>query len=1203
MSSNKFFKTGNVSSILPSRTHLLLHPSTITYDVSKGNDNFTYNNSTNQAVEPFEVSTGITSDSPEILAFSDFIPVYDDQGNLNKVGQFFQAKQDSKLISANYSISSAINSDLLISSSDETKLQIKNFCNDFGKNIDDLISSFLKVKRSLDCRSPFDDQNLKLAKLSKDNSNSLDGKNSIDVSPISIENLLFDSTVNNIANWTPTKVWIQSCLELKESFKNGTSGPLLSAGIIPPVQTTALYSSPYNIAPSNSSVVKKFNFNDKQETTPVFTDIPDKITPVTGDSEIYQKIKSLFLQNGIFNKSYFSSTDNIAESISRLSYILCKEYAFSTKMNTTILSEYGYVPDSIGGNGNLKVWDYLFGQTGVDITDISSSPLGGGKSLISLSQSIEADATEVLSFEDNYIKDNIGTKRPNAVLTPGTYYYIESSVNSSADGFDVSRINSYLAKLTSTTNMLEMLKSNLAFKIDVIPYTTPTQKALSSVPGSSNILTKKNVGIRNESYSPAPRLDALPSASSTSTTNSSSSSSKSVNFAEIEASLSNPISLLRFLENKILAGSDLLIRTSGGPRSRSGASPNTTAATDVSGLIISAAVKDPELMSLLFMHQSCLARPTKNIDTIISTLVETFVNKIKEKCSKSSDYGQVSEESLKFVLMNNPPGAYSNMQILLNIANCLNSLNVYFNKLEESTSITGKFFLSGNNADKSIDKKSFYSGIQKTTYLAAIFELCCLLVHSANFEEIKSISSAYSGDIPPVESVFRIEKTLNPVIPNNRASTIQSVRTPTDVVTLQYDKTIVECEQLLNDYNLDFLKRINRFYAFIFSLQKDLESLRNRLAPDLTNFAQYGNFLKIANDIIQDSNLTRLLMSEEQLLLIRSKLFDIQKRSSDSYSSPIKQSIPYFLNLKDNQKVENFLPIEDVHLVSWNLFLKSFLTSAGFRERDGFNKKIISVGIPQKICRRLWTSASSLKGSSDRKNKLVKINLYKVNALKPELVYLPLKYFFDLGRFQTRVLQHFIDSGFSISGNQNFELKNIPILKSKTKSEMSPSDSFSLINNQLDSFNDYALSDKEKAALINNHSISFLMEEYLRYISGTPFDENRYYKYEMLNQSPSSTGVLGSSNVDPSVEKFFSEETFLIDLDQLKKSLITPRKFDRVFHIIFDPDDFQIDEMLTSSEAISKYNADKIKRATSDEITFDKYYAAIETYDETGSNT
>ena len=54
--------------------------------------------------EPYDSDTGIISDSPEIILFSNFEPTYSDNGQLNKTGEILQAKQESVLVSAVSSI-------------------------------------------------------------------------------------------------------------------------------------------------------------------------------------------------------------------------------------------------------------------------------------------------------------------------------------------------------------------------------------------------------------------------------------------------------------------------------------------------------------------------------------------------------------------------------------------------------------------------------------------------------------------------------------------------------------------------------------------------------------------------------------------------------------------------------------------------------------------------------------------------------------------------------------------------------------------------------------------------------------------------------------------------------------------------------------------------------------------------------------------
>ena len=76
-------------------------PFSVSYETSKTNldETFTIPSINQQKkVEPFDTTTGIISNSPEIIAFSSFLPVYDSQNQLNEFGQYLQTKQDSILI-------------------------------------------------------------------------------------------------------------------------------------------------------------------------------------------------------------------------------------------------------------------------------------------------------------------------------------------------------------------------------------------------------------------------------------------------------------------------------------------------------------------------------------------------------------------------------------------------------------------------------------------------------------------------------------------------------------------------------------------------------------------------------------------------------------------------------------------------------------------------------------------------------------------------------------------------------------------------------------------------------------------------------------------------------------------------------------------------------------------------------------------------
>jgi hypothetical protein len=121
--------------------------------------------------------------------------------------------------------------------------------------------------------------------------------------------------------------------------------------------------------------------------------------------------------------------------------------------------------------------------------------------------------------------------------------------------------------------------------------------------------------------------------------------------------------------------------------------------------------------------------------------------------------------------------------------------------------------------------------------------------------------------------------------------------------------------------------------------------------------------------------------------------------------------------------------------------------------------------------------------------------------------------------------------------------------------------------------------------------MSFLLEEYLQFMSDNSFDEQKYL------------------NSRDSINNSLVNETFFTPLKVLKQRLLSPRKFDRAFHIIFDPDEFVIDASKTDPDAINDFlnkkiiiNKNNIYQRGGDadakwnEISYDSYHAVLEPF-------
>jgi hypothetical protein len=102
--------------------------------------------------------------------------------------------------------------------------------------------------------------------------------------------------------------------------------------------------------------------------------------------------------------------------------------------------------------------------------------------------------------------------------------------------------------------------------------------------------------------------------------------------------------------------------------------------------------------------------------------------------------------------------------------------------------------------------------------------------------------------------------------------------------------------------------------------------------------------------------------------------------------------------------------------------------------------------------------------------------------------------------------------------------------------------------------------------------------------------------------------------MDKTIKSYFNNETLLSDISIYKKRISYPKKFDRVFSMIIDSDDFMIDESMTSPQVLEDlkklgsveggYNEDndkmrpyKSREADLGDVSLIEYFVTVEPYD------
>ena len=1164
-----------VSTVTPILSEPLPPKALTTFTIDEGNSLFTATPSNNVAITAFDYSTGVDSQNPEIISFADFIPLYDDAGNLSAAGQALQVKQDALFLSAKKSIDSTLalpTIDAVIQQLKSNETEINSFCESFISDINGVFNTVDAIKKKFDFRVPFtNEENQTLIQLNPTDPNY----------PASAADILFDSSPD-IENWTNTKTWVRSCLELKEVLKRGLPNGLLSdSTIVPSVQNSSAYKDPYTLLGSSTnndfpprSRTTRFGFKPQQFSPGNFKNYGD----VPGEQEFNQFVSdiSTLYDVGLFSEA---NTSDVPKHVARMCYVLSKEHVFSKALKSSIFDTWytasGFQKDD-SVSGKYRFWDYVIGQSGTDVTEIPVQLGNTGFSAINLAQSRQTITTqanpsqtstiEVLTFENEYIIDNIGTRRDDVVMTPGSYFYLESNLKSSIDPPTLPQnLQALDEQLDKFKSFFDTLRKELVFSA------TPRPRQPREIIATINQQPQNSLGLS----------------------------------AYYSVALEHPIELFRKISNQVLVQNGLLDRNKfiqlSNPAQVS-ASPNFGPA------LLREATLNKRLMALLFVYVAGIinedfnATVARKLTTIEQQTYEPPSDDpndlglapgepIVKKAVVNISYQELITQEIIKILETKPQGASSKKNNYFFVEELFNELNAK----NSSASTTFAFFKSIAEFMNSLldpvteenvyafetkngieNYYTFYSSISRTTFFCGLFELICYIVSLATADGFGPLKEGEPSKII-------VEQIAEPF-----------VSVSGNIKILNFENYISRIETSIAEENRNFKNYLSRFYYFIAALYKQINPFKNNFATISSttqgNVNPLSRLAGTTREIIGDPALAQLLITKEQLSLVKSKLSYLKKRTTPTYSSEIKNVLPYFLELKDNPDLDLFLPLEDTHLGAWNFFLKDFFKNdPKFRQSEAFNKKIASIAIPQGLVRRLSRKYASNYNSNLRLAPIIKINLYRVDELRPSLVHKPLSFLFNANEYPTRILNHYVSGTLEAESNSIVS----PVLNEDQK--------------------------KQQNETRENHKTSFILEEYLKFTTSTFFDEQKYQQYDLIKpvidaefqKFLQSTGANVSYSPTSSTTKYYTEENLLTNLEALKKSLIMPKKFDRVFHVLFDPDDFEVyvnpaDPKATTAADIELYNDVIVTRNENgqlrylrrqtrpEDITFDSYFTQIE---------
>ena len=392
---------------------------------------------------------------------------------------------------------------------------------------------------------------------------------------------------------------------------------------------------------------------------------------------------------------------------------------------------------------------------------------------------------------------------------------------------------------------------------------------------------------------------------------------------------------------------------------------------------------------------------------------------------------------------------------------------------------------------------------------------------------------------------------------------------------------------------MKIIEEISYLNAAIITALNTIKTLKKGIDDSLSTINSLtGGELSYLSQYVGGKEKLKFLLSKNQLSLLLSNLEDMNS-SVERFSSGVNTSNVYF-----NNHLETLSHSDKMVKV-----LKTFFNDQEFTKVKGYNKKIITIGLAQNLIKSMLTQIQ-LEKLTNKHDDIIKVSIYKMDLLNNDIVYLPKTFLFEASRYPVRIVDAIPNDITDIKQllTRNYSFYN--------KSNAEDNGEVSTMAPTLDSEEYNFLDASEKTQIIENHIISFLLENYLKITTGLVLNETTF---NLDNAEAEALLSLQKSTIGPddsfSNATYFSDSMFPANVEFIKK-LVAPKKFDRVFNIIFDPE-FQVDTSATMSTSTGRklleamISLGKIRKVGSEyydndksesDVTLYSYFAVLETH-------
>ena len=273
--------------------------------------------------------------------------------------------------------------------------------------------------------------------------------------------------------FSSTKLWLQFVSELKIILQKHSLEFLgLKSQRTSNDTNAAILTRPSATEPGN---VHRFDVNPNLTNVPVLSDlttIPPSHFKSTIDiiSRVYDKI--------------YIGTDSILTNemgIAAIVNVLSKELRYSAGLGRqdvqlALSSGYGY--NVVAASSNVGVWDAVMGVIGNNITDV---PTSQPNSLVSLAYRTPATSVNVATFESKYVDGDTGT------LTAGGDFYARDVIGSDGVSFDTTNMD----ELAIFMNAANMRLGTIINGLNALAYSDPNDKTPPTIMSSPTGMIKR----------------------------------------------------------------------------------------------------------------------------------------------------------------------------------------------------------------------------------------------------------------------------------------------------------------------------------------------------------------------------------------------------------------------------------------------------------------------------------------------------------------------------------------------------------------------------------------------------------------------------------------------------------------------------------------------------------------------------------------